>query len=104
MTSHLSDSRPTESHVVFDQREVFAFLSDPGTYNLAEPVQRIDTHGAVVFLAGADVYKVKRAVRFPFMDYSTLEKRQLACEAEVEINRPSAPTIYLGTKPITRSG
>jgi hypothetical protein len=94
----------SETHVVSDQGEVLAFLSDPTTYRLSEPVQRVDTHGAVVFLAGSDVYKVKRAVRFPFMDYSTLEKRRAACEAEIEINRPGAPSIYLDTTPITRSG
>jgi hypothetical protein len=93
----------SETHVVSDQGEVLAFLSDPTTYRLSEPVQRVDTHGAVVFLAGSDVYKVKRAVRFPFMDYSTLEKRRAACEAEIEINRPGAPSIYLDTTPITRS-
>jgi len=55
-----------------DQSAVFALLQDPATHGLREPVIRIDTHGAAVFLAGADVYKVKRAVRFPFMDFSTL--------------------------------
>jgi aminoglycoside phosphotransferase family enzyme len=94
----------TASHVVADQREVFAFLEDPGTHGLAEPVVRIDTHGAAVFLAGPDVYKVKRAVRFPFMDYSTIEKRRAACQAEVSVNGPNAPDIYLGVVPITRAG
>lgn len=95
---------PSETHVVSDQGEVLAILSDPVTYGLSEPVRRIDTHGAIVFLAGPHAYKVKRAVRFPFMDYSTVEKRRAACEAEVAINRSSAPTIYLGVCPITRSG
>ena len=58
----------------FDQSDVFAFLANPATHGLREPVTRIDTHGAAVFLAGGDVYKIKRAVRFPFMDYSTLDK------------------------------
>jgi hypothetical protein len=56
----------SKTHVVSKQREVLAFLSDPQTYSLSSPVQRIETHGAIVFLAGSDVYKVKRAVRFPF--------------------------------------
>ncbi|WP_041368404.1 AAA family ATPase [Methylocella silvestris] len=85
-----------------DQAEVFAFLGDPATHGLREPVIRIDTHGASVFLAGDDVYKVKRAVRFPFMDFSTLEKRRLACEAEIEANRRNAPDLYLGVIPISR--
>ena len=58
------------------QEAVFRSLSDPRTHGLSEPVARIDTAGAVVFLAGPDAYKVKRAVTFPFMDLSTLEKRR----------------------------
>ncbi|RUQ72988.1 aminoglycoside phosphotransferase [Azospirillum doebereinerae] len=86
------------------QSAVFAFLADPATHGLSEPVKRIETHGAVVFLAGADVYKVKRAVRFPYMDLSSLEKRRRCCEAEITVNRMSAPTLYLGTIPIVRCG
>lgn len=91
-------------HVVADQEPVFRLLADPATYGLREAVGRIDTHGAVVFLAGADVYKVKRAVRFSFMDFSTLEKRRRACAREVEINRATAPELYLGLVPIIRRG
>jgi aminoglycoside phosphotransferase family enzyme len=87
-----------------DQSAVFAFLEDPKTHGLAEPVVRIDTHGAAVFLAGRDVYKVKRAVRFPFMDFSTLEKRRRACENEIAVNRDNAPGLYLGALPISRDG
>ena len=87
-----------------DQRDVFAFLQDPKTYGRTESVIRIDTHGAAVFLAGPDVYKVKRAVRFPFMDFSTLEKRHAVCKAELVVNRDNAPDLYLGIVPITRDG
>lgn len=83
------------------QDEVFAFLADPQTHGGAS-TSRIDTHGAAVFLAGDRVLKVKRAVRFPFLDYSTLEKRKAACEAELEVNRPFAPQIYRGVVAITR--
>ncbi|WP_420566064.1 AAA family ATPase [Thalassobaculum sp.] len=94
----------TASHVVEDQSAVFDFLADPGNHAGADTVDRIDTHGAAVFLAGDDAYKVKRAVKFPFMDFSTLEKRRTACEAEIAVNRPNAPDIYLGALPITRDG
>ncbi|MET4388040.1 aminoglycoside phosphotransferase family enzyme/predicted kinase [Bradyrhizobium sp. F1.4.3] len=57
-------------------------------------VRRIDTHAASVFLDGARALKVKRAVRFPFLDYSTLDMRKAACEEEIRINRPLAPQIY----------
>ncbi|RXH19471.1 AAA family ATPase [Bradyrhizobium guangzhouense] len=56
--------------------------------------KRIDTHAASVFLDGARALKIKRAVKFPFLDYSTLEKRKAACEEELRINRPHAPQIY----------
>lgn len=89
------------SHTTEPQDAVFAFLSDPATHGGAE-VRRIDTHGAAVFLAGDRVLKVKRAVRFPFLDYSTLEKRKAACEAELRVNRRFAPEIYRGVVPITK--
>jgi aminoglycoside phosphotransferase family enzyme/predicted kinase len=83
------------------QEPIFAYLSDPASFGGAS-VKRIDTHAAVIFLAGASAYKVKRAVRFPFLDYSTLEKRKEACEAELRINRPLAAEIYIGVVPIMR--
>ncbi len=64
-------------------------------------VTRIDTHGAAVFLDGKRALKIKRAVRFPFLDYSTLEKRKTACEEEIRINRPLAPQIYHRVAAIT---
>ena len=86
------------------QEAVFRFLADPETHKLSGPVERVDTANAVVFLAGADVYKLKRAVKFPFMDLSTLDKRREACEAEIAVNRPLAPDIYLSALPIVRQG
>lgn len=83
------------------QEQVFAFLSDPATHGGAT-VHRIDTHANSVFLAGDRAYKVKRAVRFPFLDYSTLEKRKAACLAEIEVNRAFAPQLYRRAVPVTR--
>jgi aminoglycoside phosphotransferase family enzyme/predicted kinase len=84
-----------------NQQEVFGFLADPATHN-GQEVKRIDTHAASVFLAGDRAIKVKRAVRFPFLDYSTLAKRRRACEAEMAVNAPYAPGIYRGVLAITR--
>src|SRR5690242_7621846 len=83
------------------QQEVVDFLEDPATYGGA-PVKRIDTHAASVFLAGDRAIKIKRAVRFPFLDYSTLEKRKAACETEIAVNRAYAPAIYRWVTPITQ--
>ena len=83
------------------QEEVFALLADPVTHGGAA-VRRIDTHAAAVFLAAERAYKVKRAVRFPFLDYSTLAQRKAACDAELAVNRPFAPDVYLRVVAITR--
>ncbi|MFZ0842049.1 MAG: DNA-binding protein, partial [Xanthobacteraceae bacterium] len=84
-----------------DQEAVFRFLADPATHGGAA-VKRINTHAASVFLAGPSAYKVKRAVRFPFLDFSTLEKRKAALEAEITANRPFASELYLEVLPIVR--
>lgn len=84
------------------QQAVIDFLADPASHGGAA-VKRIDTHAASVFLAGERALKVKCAVRFPFLDYSTLEKRKAACDAEIEVNRAYAPAIYRGVVPITRA-
>jgi uncharacterized protein len=83
------------------QDAVFQLLTDPATFGGTE-IRRIDTHGASVFLAGDRVIKVKRAVRYPFLDYSTLGKREAACRAELEVNRNFAPQLYRRVLPITR--
>ncbi len=88
-----------------DQSEVAAFLAHPRTHgDEAGPVERIDTHGAMVFLAGDTVYKLKRAVKFPYMDFSTAKKRRAACEAEIETNSRTAPAVYKGVAAIVREG
>src|SRR3954471_9769490 len=88
-------------HQTESQAETFALLADPATHGGAM-VRRIDTHAASVFLAGERAYKVKRAVRFPFLDYSTAQKRKAACEAELAVNQPFAPQIYRRVIAITR--
>jgi hypothetical protein len=88
--------------IVEDQGEVIDFLLRPGTYGAAGPVERIDTHISVVFLTGDRAYKLKRAVRFPYLDFSTPELRRRYCEAEVAVNRRTAPQVYEGVVAVTR--
>ena len=79
------------------------FLGNSATHG-GLPVKRIDTHAALVFLAGGRAIKIKRAVRFPFLDFSTLEKRKIACQSEIAVNRAFAPAIYRGVVAIARDG
>ena len=85
-----------------EQSEIIAFLDRAESYGQREPVERAETHGAIVFLAGDRAYKLKRAVRFPYMDYSTPEKRKAMCRAELRVNRAMAPEIYLDVRAIVR--
>ena len=85
------------SFVVEDQSEVIDFLAAH-----LRPERRIDTHGAVVFLTRERGYKLKRAVKFPYMDFSTAERRGAMCTAEIAINHRLAPEVYLGTAPVRR--
>ena len=85
------------------QAELLAWLSLPSTFGEGlDKVERIDTHISAVFLAGDRAYKLKRAVRLPFLDFGTCEKRHAACERELVVNRRTAPQLYLGLMPVTR--
>ena len=97
--SALSISR-TKLMITQDQAPVIDFLAAPSTHGTT--VERIDTHASVVFLAGARAYKLKRAVRFDYLDFSTSERRGSLCEAEVRLNRRTAPTLYRGVVAVTR--
>ena len=85
-----------------DFERVTAFLLDPATYGQAGPVKRIGTHAALVFLTGAKAYKIKKPVKFPFLDYSTRELRRQAITRELVVNQPNAPTIYRGVRVVVR--
>lgn len=85
-----------------DQTPVIAFLTDPANHGGAA-VQRIDTHASVIFLAGTRAFKLKRAVKFSYLDYSTIARRERACRAELALNRRTAPELYEEVCPITRA-
>jgi aminoglycoside phosphotransferase family enzyme len=61
-----------------------------------------ETHISLVFLSEDRVFKVKKPVALGFLDFSTLERRRAACEAEVALNRRLAPDVYCGVLPIAR--
>ncbi len=85
------------------QDAAIAFLADPASHGVAPTdLRRIDTHGAIIVLAGDRAYKMKRAVRYSFMDFSTLDLRERACRQEIALNRRTAPDIYLGLMRILR--
>ncbi len=78
-----------------------AFLSDAA--GLAGEVQRRETHMSWIFLAGDTVYKLKKPVRFPYLDFSTLARREAACRAEFTLNRRLANGIYVDVVPLSQT-
>lgn len=85
-----------------DQAAVLDFMALPEAYGAGDvAVDRIETHASVVFLAESRAYKIKRAVKYPFLDFSTLEKRHRALLNELALNSRTAPHIYLDVVPIT---
>jgi aminoglycoside phosphotransferase family enzyme len=78
------------------------FLSRPSSYSQAvTEVIRRETHMSWVFLVGNQAFKLKKPVRFPYLDFSTLEQRNAACRAELRLNRRLAPDVYLAVVPLT---
>ena len=84
-----------------DQTALIEFLSEASTHG-GTSVERIETHASVVFLAGERAYKLKRAVKFDYLDFSTPDRRRTMCEAEVRLNRRTAPALYRGVLSVTR--
>lgn len=86
------------AEIVRHLRDLFSQASPAG------PLEVRETHASIVFLAAADAYKLKKPVNLGFLDFSTLEKRHAACEAEVALNRRLAPGVYLGMRPVCQLG
>lgn len=82
------------------QDPVLALLADPVTHGGLKPT-RIDTHISSVFLVGDYAWKLKKAVKLPFLDFSTPGLRHAACEAEIAVNAPWNAGLYLGVVPVT---
>jgi aminoglycoside phosphotransferase family enzyme/predicted kinase len=87
--------------IVQDQSEVVQFLASPATH-AGVAVECVETHASIVFLAGTRAWKLKRAVRYDYLDFSTPSRRREMCEAEVRINRRTAPELYRGVVTVTR--
>ncbi len=78
-------------------------LIDDNTFG--EKIEEIkETHISYVFLTKNYAYKIKKDVKFSFLDYSTLEKREFNCREELRINKLLSPEIYLKVSPITKIG
>jgi len=78
-----------------------AFLRTPGALGDGPQVEWIETHMSCVCLTEHYAWKLKKPVRLPYVDYSTLERRRRSCETELRLGRRLASDVYLETVPIT---
>jgi len=80
-------------------------LLDPAAYpHRPSQVELRETHISRVFLAGDLVYKIKKPLRLPFLDYGTLERRHAMCSEEIRLNRRLAPDVYRRVCAVVPSG
>jgi aminoglycoside phosphotransferase family enzyme/predicted kinase len=87
-----------------DQARLLAALSRPAVFGPGcTHVERLETHISCVFLTGRYAYKIKKALAFGFLDFTTLDARRFFCEEELRLNRRLAPALYLDVVPITGS-
>ena len=81
------------------------FLQQAASYGTPNvPVQTVETHMSWVFLVGSQVYKLKKPVRFPYLDFSTLASRAFYCREELRLNARLAPGVYLGVAALQWQG
>src|SRR5512146_2388599 len=84
--------------------EKVAFLSRSDSHSeTVNSVTVYETHMSFVFLAGSTALKLKKPVRFPYLDFSTLARREEACRAELALNRRLARPIYRDVTPLVQS-
>ena len=101
MTDNLAAASGDGAHVdalsrALADRQTYCRSPEHAPGSLTEPIEICETHISWVALVGGCAYKVKKPVRFEFLDYSTLERRHAACEVELRLNRRWAPDLYLG--------
>lgn len=89
--------------IVDDQNDVRAFVVGPVSNGGPEQVEVIETHISFIVLKGPRAFKMKRAVKLPYVDFSTPQLRLEACEAELALNSLTAPGLYLAVRRITRT-
>jgi hypothetical protein len=85
------------------QEDVIKFLGKAGAFGDGA-AEHIETHISHLFLSGDRAWKLKKAVAFNFLDFSAAENRREACERELELNRRTAPSLYLAVVPVTWNG
>ena len=100
-TNHTPQNSTKPEQTALDAK--LGFLKRPDAYPEAPSrVESVETHMSWVFLTDTHAYKLKKPVRYAYLDFSTVEARRLDCEQEVRLNRRLAADVYLGVMPLVR--
>lgn len=91
---------PHDADLDREQLRIIAALEDGSAVGAGQAMRRIDTHMSHIFLGEGRAYKLKRALRHPFADMTSVEGRRAACEAELAVNAKLAPGLYEGVSPV----
>ena len=85
------------------QERIVAFLSDPANWpEEVREIAHVQTHISHLFLGRALALKMKKAVKLPYLDFSTLALRARYCRRELEVNAAFSPELYLGLSRVAR--
>lgn len=99
----VSQLRESPVEIAPEHESIVRWLARPEAYVYRpDRVEQIETHISHVFLAGSYVYKLKKSVKYDFLDFTTAQAREHACREEVRLNRRLAPGTYLGVLPVIR--
>jgi len=102
MPKHRHHDTAPEGATLQRQERLVRALLDPGCYpHPVAAVTVVETHISWILLAGDFAYKLKKAVDFGFLDFSSLEKRRFYCDEELRLNRRFSRDLYLEVLPIT---
>jgi hypothetical protein len=87
------------------EQQLLQALALPDAYpHAVESIRFVETHISWVFLTGPFAYKIKKPLRLPFLDFSTLQLRERFCREELRLNRRFAPELYVDVVPIGSAG
>ncbi len=105
MSSNDGENNPGDSIAAQEQtqRAIRDYLGARLESEDGGPPQRRETHISIILLSGERAFKLKRALHLPYADFSTPQLRLAACEAELRLNRRTAPQLYRAVRRITRA-
>ncbi len=96
-SNNINNNAVGESHIIK------AMMNSSCYPHQTDKIELIETHISYVFLTGSFVYKIKKSIKFDFVDYSSLASRKYYCEEELRINQRYAPHYYLDIVAITKN-